>query len=364
MKTNNYFLHIILTLLLCCAGTKTFAYDIAVSNSDGVTIYYNYINDGTELEVAWKSSYTGTINIPEYVTYNDKTYSVTAIGAEAFKNCTGLTSVTIPNSVTSIGANAFAFCSGLTSMTIPNSVISIGHSAFYVCSGLTSVTIPNSVTSIDYTTFFRCSGLTSVTIPNSVISIGNSAFNGCSGLTSVTIPNSVTSIGSDAFCDCISLTSITIPSSMTLIGGGAFSGCNIQTVISQIETPFNINGIISDYRTFSRYTFNNATLYVPTGTIDNYKATQGWMDFKFIEEGTGTGIAQIPANAVLIQANGGFISISGLGDSERVAIYQTDGKQVATAKAYNGCASVATNISKGTPVIVKIGEKAVKVVMQ
>ena len=98
---------------------------------------------------------------------------------------------------------AFSYCSGLTSVTIPNSVTSIGWSAFENCSGLTSVTIPNSVTSIGNWAFSHCSGLTSITIPNSVTSIGNYAFSDCSGLTSITIPNSVTSIGSYAFRGCI-----------------------------------------------------------------------------------------------------------------------------------------------------------------
>ncbi len=132
--------------------------------------------------------------------------------------------VTIPATlggkpVTSIGRLAFNDCSGLTSVTIPDSVKSIGWCAFYGCSGLTSVTIPDGVTSIEYETFSDCSGLTSVTIPDGVTSIGEGAFEGCSGLTSVTIPDGVTSIARHAFYNCSGLASVTIPESVTSIGG-------------------------------------------------------------------------------------------------------------------------------------------------
>lgn len=119
-----------------------------------------------------------TVNIPVSVTYNSATYSVTSIGPGAFFGCSGLTSVTIPNSVTIIGNNAFRNCSGLTSVTIPNSVTSIGDYAFYGCSGLTSVTIGNSVTSIGSYAFYGCSSLTSVTIEaETPPTLGNSVFN-------------------------------------------------------------------------------------------------------------------------------------------------------------------------------------------
>ena len=140
------------------------AHDIEVQNADGVTIYYNYIYGSTELEVTFRGSsystypneYQGNVAIPEEVTYMNRTRKVTSIGKEAFENCYGLTSVTIPNSVTSIKGYAFSGCYGLTSVTIPNSVTSIGIYAFSGCSGLTSVTIPNSVTSIGNYAFYNC----------------------------------------------------------------------------------------------------------------------------------------------------------------------------------------------------------------
>ena len=158
--------------------------------------------------------------------------SVTSIGSQAFRDCSNLTSVTIPNSVTTIGDHAFYYCSGLTSITIPNSVTTITDYAFYGCRGLTSVTMFNSVTSIGNYAFSGCRSLTSVTIPNSVTSIGDGAFSGCSNLTSVTIPNSVKSIQEHAFYNCSGLTSVTIPNSVKYIHNGAFSGCSGLTSIT------------------------------------------------------------------------------------------------------------------------------------
>ena len=261
----------------------------------GKTLYYDIISDST-VEVTYYSSVVtnnyvnGDVVIPSSVEYNGTTYSVTSIGLGAFRGCSGLTSVTIPNSVTSIGDSAFAYCSGLTSVTIPNSVTSIGWSAFQSCSGLTSVTIPNSVTSIGNSAFEDCSrlttlnfnaincqdfslgyftlgtSLTTVNIGDSVQRIPANFVRGCSGLTSVTIPTGVTSIGEYAFFNCDGLTSInvalgnthyssidgvlynhvqdtlircpgtktsvTIPNSVTSIGEGAFGGCSGLTSIT------------------------------------------------------------------------------------------------------------------------------------
>ena len=497
----------LLLLVMMMLPMVASAHDIEVKNAHGVTIYYNYVNNGTELAVTYRGTsnidydeYSGNVVIPEEVTYGNRTRRVTSIGNSAFYYCIGLTSVTIPNSVTSIGMEAFyrcsgltsvtipnsvtsiadyafsgcsgltsvtignsvtsigraAFygCSGLTSVTIPNSVTSIGNSAFYYCIGLTSVTIPNSVTRIEMEAFYKCSGLTSVTIGNSVTSIGQAAFYGCSGLTSVTIPNSVTSIGYAAFQDCSGLTSVTIPNSVTSIGGMAFYGVDIPTVISLIENPFSIVGNSSDYRTFSKNTFNNATLYVPKGTIDKYRATAGWKDFVFIEEGTGgggtptpqqcekptisylngklmfacategaicqysitdtdikagsgnevqltatynisvyatktgyynsetttatlcwieqlpetegisNGVADIPANAVLIQGEGGTIKVHGCNDGEQVSVYSINGTQAGSAISQSGAATINTNLQPGSVAIVKIGQKSVKVVIK
>ena len=202
----------LLALVLC--NTPLFAEDFAVGG-----IYYN-ITSSTDKTVevtcrgdyfdSYSNEYSGAVTIPESVTYNGNTYSVTSIGYKAFCACDNLTSVVIPNSVTSIEGWAFRDCSSLTSVEIPNSVTSIGYSAFCYCSGLTSVEIPNSVTSIEWQAFYGCSSLTSVVIPNSVTYIGVTAFEYCSSLTFVEIPNSVTSIGDYAFEYCFDLKTVTV----------------------------------------------------------------------------------------------------------------------------------------------------------
>ena len=218
--------HLFTALLLLCS-TIALAEEVTING-----IKYDVITKAKQAKVISGGNYSGNIVIPETIEHNGAIYSVTSIGDCAFFICTGLTSITIPNSVTSIGDYAFSHCSGLTSITIPNSVTSIGYQAFYNCSGLTSITIPNSVTSIGGSAFMGCTGLTSVTIPNSVTSIEDYTFSCCSGLTSITIPNSVTSIGDDAFSNCNGLTSVTIGNSVTSIGEDAFSYCSGLTSIT------------------------------------------------------------------------------------------------------------------------------------
>ena len=228
---------ILAIVMVLCVALPTLAHAFEV---DG--IYYKYLDESAKtVQVTYGAKvYTGSVKIPSSVTYNGATYSVTSIGDWAFSGCTGLTSVTIPNSVTSIGDWAFNDCTGLTSITIPNSVTEIGSEAFSDCTGLTSITIPNSVTEIGSYAFSGCTGLTSVSIPNSVTKIGDGAFSYCRGLTSVSIPNSVTEIGSYAFSSCSGLTSITIPNSVTEIGWGAFWGC---TGLTSVTIPNSVTTI-------------------------------------------------------------------------------------------------------------------------
>lgn len=434
----HYLITILLIVLMNMVGTKTFAHDIAVVNADGVTFYYNYINDGKDLEVTTNNntggSYNGNISIPEEVTYMNRTRKVKSIGNYAFMG-SFLYSVTIPNSVTSIGSSAFYECSGLTSLTIPESVNEIGKYAFWNCISLESIIIPNSVTAIADGTFRGCKNLTSINIPNRVTTIGKTAFQDCSGFTSVTIPNSVKSIGSSAFQGCK----------------------NITSLVSLIENPSSIIGKASADRTFDLDVFNNITLYVPVGTIDKYKATDGWKDFLFIEEGTGpdgsgntsetkkcatptigyqngklifnsdtegaiclstitdtdiasyssnevqldvtyhisvyatkagyensnvatatlcwidvepktegitNNVTNVRARAILIQSNDKQLIFSGVDEGTDIIVYDILGKNVGSAKVTSDVTTIDTSLRNGDIGIVKIGDKAIKVMIK
>ena len=328
--------------LLCVVWltpARALAYDFEV---DG--IYYS-ITSGSTVKVTnngyYSGSYTGAITIPETVTYNYETYSVTSIGQWAFASSSALTSIVIPANVSSIGDYAFVGCSGLTSIVvaagnsifdsrencnaiietssntliqgcnttiIPNSVTSIGDYAFEYCSGLTSIEIPSSVTTIGLGVFLYCSGLTSIVvepgnpifdsreISNAIIRTSdNLLIQGCK---TTVIPNSVTSIAIDAFRDCSGLTSIEIPSSVTDIGNYAFYNCGgVTKVISRAIVPPTCGLYTWLGDEDEKCAVSTSTLYVPAGTKDAYAAAEGWRYFRVIKEFDATEITTLDAEA-------------------------------------------------------------------
>ena len=239
-----------------------------IQGGSNIIITAEDLNGATAISDYMFTGCTGliSISIPD---------TVISIGEETFMQCSGLTSLTIGNGVTNIGYRAFRACSGLPSVSISNSVTSIGRESFFDCSGLISVMIGNGVTNIGDDAFWNCSGLTSVhitdiigwcriefdsyasnpltyahnlylnntlltelTIPDSVTAIKTYAFNGCSGLTSLTIGNSITSIGFMSFHNCTGLNSISIGNGVTSIGCQAFSNCSgLSSITLTALTP-------------------------------------------------------------------------------------------------------------------------------
>jgi hypothetical protein len=256
------------SLLVVFSIQRASAYDFSAVNN-GQIIYYNITSSMPPftVEVTDNGSYgayIGNIVIPNSITHGGNTYTVTAIGNNAFQNCSRLDSVEIPNSVTTIGAHAFYYCTGLNSITIPNSITTIGNYAFRYCSRLTSVTIPNSVTTIGTMAFSSCYNLTTVNF-NAVnctftgansssifydchsfsrLNIGQQvevipayAFYECSALDTVVIPHSVTIVGEHSFQNCQALTSVRLGNGITSIRDYAFASANIREIYIETPTP-------------------------------------------------------------------------------------------------------------------------------
>ena len=329
--------------------------------------------------------------------------SVTSIGGYAFSDCSGLTSVTIGNSVTSIGSFAFYGCSGLTSVTIPNSVTSIGDYAFYECSGLTSVTIPNSVKSIGIQTFLGCSGLTSVTIGNSVTSIGSGAFRDCPELLDVyCYAEKVPSTVSDAFDGSYpeyatlhvpdaSIDSYKATAPWSGFGKivGLSGGEPEQPEVPEVEkcaTPVvtyaegklsfscDTEGAefvtdITDRDIKKHYDAEielslayNIEVFATKANCENSDTVSValvWVENGEVNEETG--VISIPTAPVLVQGNGGILTVSGVVQNTEVVVYTIDGMEVDRAVASDGTATIYTGLQSGTIVVVKFGNKSVKV---
>ncbi|HEY6143579.1 MAG TPA: leucine-rich repeat protein [Flavobacterium sp.] len=232
------------------------------------TVTYSKLNQMTH----------NTYTIPSTVVYNSKTYTVTAIGTNAFHINGYFDYVNIPNTITTIGSFAFWSCFELDSIVIPNSVTSIETGAFRDCTNLTSVTLPNSITTIEPLTFSYCDNLTSINIPPSITTIKNQAFIHCKSLTSFTIPNTVTTLGNSIFSYCSSLATVTIPSSITSMGYDQFEyNTSLTLLICDMPTPPAIG---PDF--FRNVDMSKLSLQVPPSSSDAYKSAYGWSNINTI----------------------------------------------------------------------------------
>ena len=302
-----------------CPSGQLLYYKIESNNPNYVSVSYPNYTSGDP----WGGSYTsptGDIILPETVNYTNHgvttTYTVVAVGACAFKNCTGLTgSLVIPNTIKTIGQQAFYHCTGFTgTLTLGNAVEKIDASAFEGCNGFTGdLVIPNSVREIMGNAFIYCTGFNGtltlsdnlslinsyvftgctgftgpLIIPNSLTSIEPGAFKNCSGFTELKLPDHLIKIKRQAFQGCTGLTGdLVIPGTVTLINPEAFNGCNGFSEIYVLgETPPTLYA--DNIFTISA----NTPVFVPYCGFNDYKTATNWTRFTnfrgcsyFINEG-------------------------------------------------------------------------------
>ena len=299
---------------------------------------------------------------------------VATMGTGVFKGCTSLKSVTIKDGCSVIGDECFSGCSKLPAIDIPSSVATIGYSAFLDCVALNTIVIPDGTTTIGSSAFQGCTAMTTATIGNDVESIGAQAFYGCIKLHNVTmgenlrtiyyrafmnctdleeivIPDYVVSIPrrsnasyeaySEAFANCTALTTVTLGKRIAEMGTSVFAGCNNIKVINVKdgcsligETCFKdskdietINMECNDVPAVSDNSFANyvATLYVPTASLESYKAHEVWSKFLIKDY---TGIGTLVDDGLTINTKDGVLVVSGVKDGTPISIYTTDGKLV------------------------------------
>ncbi len=321
----------LLLLFSVCLALPTWAYNFTDSTfSNDVELAYKIISASDLTAEVTGENYTYTFDssvtfhIPGMVNVSAGFYYIQGIGEGAFENavCGNDVSVVISSmesNVTYINARAFRNFTGLTSLTFGTNVASIGEAAFQGCTGLTAIELPSNVTTIEASTFDGCSSLGSITLSSNVTSIGASAFSGCVGFTEFVVPETVTSIGSKAFSSCTGLTSVTSGRTTPAdCAEDAFEGLNYDAV----------------------------TLHVPSGTADLYRNATGWSVFTNIQE-----------EGVILQ-DGQEMTIDGI--NYRVVSPEDRTVELADNTSYTGALTIPESFeySGATITVVGIGENA------
>ena len=301
-------------------GTYNLPYDVEV---DGIC----YRRNGNELTVVSKAerdnTYRGNITIPSHVTIDGVDCTVTAIGNSAFKNCTSLRAITLPETVKRIDKYAFKGCKALTTVTLPAGLEYIGLSAFHDCTRIQALNLGSGLKHISSYAFFNCRGLKQLNIPHTMESIDREAFLVCLDLNTLTIDmecvpdwsfytctslrtvklgKHVKTVGTGAFRDCTSMTELNFGPNVDSIAPLAFNGCTSLTAIRHLpEVP----PLAADEECFSEETYSRATLYVPESTWLDYYSCDVWTLFEnqVIEPATLPGDANLDGAVNIADVN-------------------------------------------------------------
>ncbi len=343
-----------------------------------------------------------------------------SIGSNCFDGCSNLSSIRIPDGVEKIERNTFMGCNNLVKVEIGTNVKTIGDFAFLNCNNIKSLDIPDGVTEIGKNAFDGCASLLTLSLSKELKIISTSAFWGCSALKEIILPEKLEYIYADAFTYCQFNKVTSLSATPPYAHENAFPDYNIplyvplESINSYQETsPWNkfkelkstsgentefkckkptikySKGLLTfecetsdvvfmskikddDIRDYSLdkvqlgVTYNISVYATKEGynNSDVATATLCWIDQQPTTEGITNGIANVPARAIMIQSEGGMITVSGANEGEHISIYEANGQQAGATICQNGASTIATTIPTGSIAIVKVGEKSVKVIMK
>ena len=300
----------------------------------------------------------------------------------------------VPDGVEKIANRAFVGCDGLTALILPTTVKTIGDFAFDTCPLLASVKLNEGLESIGTQAFCRCSALDAITLPSTLKEIGQFAFSGTNLANITSLIEEPFAIDASVFQSLYSRATLYVPDgtkakyqnmeawkrftniievtkqcetpTITYDNGHlkyecATEGATFLTSISDSDVKSHIGSIIDLNVTYTVNVIATATGYKNS---EPALATLCWIDANPKTEGIENGVAQVRANAILIQSNNGMLNISGADDGTSINIYTTSGVMVGSAKSSGLSTTIATGLKNGEIAIVKIGDKSVKIVMK
>lgn len=287
MKTHSFQTSVakMLTLILAFASISLTTSCTKLLSGEAFTTQYNGIVYRCEVIVSHQNyvritpvtgpeAVTGAVSLPSTVQYEGHKYIVSQVGANAFCNYNGITSVTLPPTITAIEAAAFRNCQSLTSINVPNSVSTIGDYAFENCPNLQSFQFVTSLSSLGQGCFRGCSSLSGVDLPSTITAIPPDAFSGCTSLSNLQLPSTIMQIGGKAFSQCTGLRNIYFDRSVQQIGDSTFFGCDsVMSITCLTATP----------PTCGVATFGNISTTIPVtvmmSSVSSYQVAPGWNRF-------------------------------------------------------------------------------------
>ncbi len=222
---------------------------------------------------------------------------IKTIGSVAFRDCGSITRINLPETVDELGSGAFENDTSLFQIGIPAHMTNWRESVFSGCKKLTGCRVPEGIEELGTSTFSGCKALTFVQLPSTLKSIKDYAFGGCDKITSITLPEGLQDLHRTAFAYCHGLTSIDLPTTTRTIYSQAFYPCNsLRTVRCHAINPpqFDSSSRMGGYGydENGQYQEINATIYVPSPSLNAYKQSVGW------DKHSIKSLPQLPSNLI------------------------------------------------------------------